>query len=72
MNISNLLPFHQHMSHRGLLEKNSGVVKKARPARPQPLERAERTEEYCEHGQAVRTQLAAFFNTPIRTFHGIV
>jgi hypothetical protein len=28
-----------------------GVLKNARPARPQPLGRAERTEEVREHGQ---------------------
>jgi len=38
-------PFHQHM--RNLEHRpNTGVFKKAVPARPQPLGRAERTEEY--------------------------
>ena len=45
-NISNILPFHQHMSDRCTHENNKGVFKNARPARPQPLGRAEHTEEY--------------------------
>jgi hypothetical protein len=40
-----------------------GVFKNARPARPQPLGRAERTEEVREHGQGARTPLAPFCNT---------
>ena len=40
-----------------------GVFKNVRPARPQPLGRAERTEEVREHGQGERTPLAPFFNT---------
>jgi len=40
-----------------------GWFKNVRPARPQPLGRAERTEEVREHGQGARTPLAQFFNT---------
>jgi hypothetical protein len=40
------------------------MFKKVRPARPQPLWRAERT-PVREHGKMARTPLAAFFNIPI-------
>ena len=46
LNISDMWPFHEPMRDRGPQKKNSGVFKKARPARPQPLGRAERTDEY--------------------------
>jgi len=40
------------------------MVKKVRPARPQPFWRAERT-SVREHGKKARTPLAAFFNIPL-------
>jgi len=46
LDIVEILPFHSLLSHGGSPEKNIGVFKKAGPARPQPLGRAERTEEY--------------------------
>jgi hypothetical protein len=52
------------MRDRGPQNKNSGVFKKARPARPQALGRVERTDEYVSTAKGVRTRLAAFFNTP--------
>ena len=42
------------------------MFKKVRPARPQAFWRAERTEEYVSTTKGPRTQLAAFFNIPLR------
>jgi hypothetical protein len=39
------------MSDSNPPEENNGVFKNARPARPQPLGRAERTEEYVSTAQ---------------------
>ena len=41
----NFLPFHRRMGDRNFPEDNEGVLKEARPARPQLLGRAERKEE---------------------------
>ena len=41
----NFLPFHRRMGDRNFPEDNEGVLKEARPARPQLLGRAERTED---------------------------
>lgn len=40
------------------------MIKKVRPAKPQPLWRAERTFTVREHGKVARTPLAAFSNIP--------
>jgi hypothetical protein len=72
LNNCNILPVDPHVGHREPYEKNKGVFKKhalslAEGARPvlRPLEgkaaatwTGERTREYGEHGQGVRTPLA--------------
>jgi hypothetical protein len=46
LNNCNIFPVDPHVGNREPYEKNKGVFKKARPARPQPLGRAEYTREY--------------------------
>ncbi len=41
------------------------MFKIVRPARPQPVWRAERTWKVREHGQGARTPLAAIFNIAV-------
>jgi hypothetical protein len=51
LNNYHILVFGLHAGTRELDEKLRGVFKNARPARPQPLGRAEHTEEVRENGQ---------------------
>jgi hypothetical protein len=46
LNISNIWSVHQYTKDRDPREDKEGMFKNVRPARPQPLGRAERTEEY--------------------------
>ncbi|MGB5056929.1 MAG: hypothetical protein WBO24_21230, partial [Nitrospirales bacterium] len=51
-------------SQRDSPEKNSGVFKKARPARPQPLGRAERTEVYVSTAKGRERRWRHFSTLP--------
>jgi hypothetical protein len=64
LNISNIWPVHQHTHNRDQPEANEGVFKKARPARPQPLGRAERTEEYVSTAQRRERRWRPFSTLP--------
>ncbi len=65
LNISKILPIPQYMSNRGSPEKNSGVFKNDRPARPQPLGRAERTEEYVSTTKGRERRWRNFSTLPL-------
>ncbi|MEO6201780.1 MAG: hypothetical protein ABIP82_00945 [Nitrospirales bacterium] len=69
LNISKFLTFHQQMNTRNPPEKNSGVFKNARPARPQPLGRAERTEEYVSTAKGRERRWRHFSTLPIMAQH---
>jgi hypothetical protein len=61
----NFLPFHRRMSDRDFPEDNEGVFKKARPARPQLLGRAERTEEYVSTAKGRERRWRHFSTLPV-------
>jgi hypothetical protein len=46
-----MLPVDSHVGNREPYGKNTGVFKKARPGRPQPLGRTERTWQYVSTGK---------------------
>jgi hypothetical protein len=57
---------HQQLNNRSPPEKNSGVFKKARPARPQPLGRAEHTLEYVSTAKGRERRWRLFSTLPQR------
>jgi len=65
LNNSNILAFHQHMRDQGSSDDYEGVLKKARPARPQPLGWAERTEEYVSPAKGRERRWRHFSTLPV-------
>ncbi len=59
-------PLHHLRESTKLTRENSGVFKKARPARPQPLGRAERTEEYVSTAKGRERRWRHFSTLPFK------
>ena len=73
LNISNLLPFHLHTDDRDLREKSWGSVQKGSSSKATADWTGGAYGGVREHGQAARTPLAAFFNTPLKgNFRGLI
>jgi hypothetical protein len=75
LNNRNILPVDPHVNHRESYEKNWSVQKSSSSPVLRPLEGKAAAAwtggaygGVREHGQAARTPLAAFFNTPIHGF----
>jgi hypothetical protein len=65
----NVLPVYPHVGNRAPYKKIEGVFKKARPARPQPLRRAERTREYVSTAKRRERRWRPFSTLPTRFRH---